>query len=479
MTRARSPLMAAVLPFLLAAGPALAPVPGIAASVEIAQAEPQYYTYEQLDQMLAPIALYPDTLLTQILIAAGFPQEVTEAQQWLQNPYNASLRGEQLVAALYPLPWDPSVKSLVPFPQVVAMLAGNPDWMQSLGYAFVNQQGDVMAEIQGLRQQARAAGKLQSSPQITVVDQGPAIVIQPANPALVYVPVYNPAVVYGGWPYPAYPPVYFPPPVGFAGVGIGVGIGFGIGIGVVAPLWGWATPAWGGGNVVINNVQINNFTDVRRYGYVNDRYGGGRFHREDVARGGFGPPRGKFQPQGVPGGGRGAGFGANFSKATGVGGAGGAGLGAGKGPAGTPGIGTGAGGKPPGGAPPTFGTGKGPAGTPGTGAGSPPGAGTGKPGFAPGGKPPPPTPGVGTGQGQGGTPGTGIGGKPGFGTGGKPSGGGTPSVGAGQGPGGTPGFGAGNGKPGPGPGGGKPAGAGSPPPKGGTPAGKKPEENQR
>lgn len=231
----------------------------------------QAFQPAQLDQMLAPIALYPDQLLTQILMASTYPLDIVQAARWLQDPNNAALRGAALAAALQPLPWEPSVKALVPFPQVVTMLNEHLDWTQSLGAAFVNQQADVMAQVQVLRQQAFNAGKLQSTPQMVVERQGPAIVLAPANPEVVYVPVYDPAVVYGGWAYPAYPPYFWPAPVGFWGPGIGIGVGFGlgfsVGFGVVGPLWGWCNPVWGGGYVNINNVAYNRIT-------VNNFHGG-------------------------------------------------------------------------------------------------------------------------------------------------------------------------------------------------------------
>jgi Protein of unknown function (DUF3300) len=211
------------------------------------------YDAGQLDQMLAPIALYPDSLLTQILMASTFPIQVVEAERWIQDPGHAALRGDALVAALQPIQWDPSVKSLVPFPQILKLLNDRLDYTQSLGTAFANQQSDVMAQVQVLRAQAEANGKLTSTPQLAVAHQGPAIVIEPANPAVVYVPVYDPAVIYGTWAYAAYPPVFFEPPVGFFVGTVGVGIGFSVGFGIVGPLWGFGHPVWGERSIFINN----------------------------------------------------------------------------------------------------------------------------------------------------------------------------------------------------------------------------------
>ena len=176
-----------------------------------AQAAP-LYTAAQLDQLLAPVALYPDQLLGQILMASTYPLEVVEAARWVEDPNNARLKGDQLAAALQDKDWDPSVKSLAPFPQILRMMDDRLDWMQKLGDAFLAQQNEVMDSVQRLRRQAEEAGTLQSSPQQTVTTQDQTITVEPANPNVVYVPVYDPTVVYGAWPYPDLPPYYFPPP---------------------------------------------------------------------------------------------------------------------------------------------------------------------------------------------------------------------------------------------------------------------------
>jgi hypothetical protein len=134
--------------------------------------------------------------------------------RWLDDPANKNLTGDALAKALIHQPWDPSVKSLVPFPQVLATLNGQLDWTQQLGYAFANQQADVMDSVQRLRQQAQA-GYLKTTEQQRVVVEKSTIVIEPTSPQTVYVPVYSPTVVYGAWPYPAYPPLYFPPQPGY------------------------------------------------------------------------------------------------------------------------------------------------------------------------------------------------------------------------------------------------------------------------
>lgn len=209
------------------------------------------YTRQQLDQMVAPIALYPDPLVAQILMAATYPLEVVQADRWLQEPQNAALKGDQLAAALQQQPWDPSVKSLVAFPQVLQTMDNNLQWTEQLGDAFLAQQSAVMDSVQKLRGQAQAAGNLQSTPQQAISQQGSAIVIEPANPQMLYVPYYNPAVVYGAWPYPGYPPYYFPPPFGDA-YGDGL-FDFGLGFAVIGPFWGWETWDWRNHRININN----------------------------------------------------------------------------------------------------------------------------------------------------------------------------------------------------------------------------------
>jgi len=230
-----------------AAQPQLSPTPPMGAPPATMPAEQPVaasaYTQEQIDQMLAPIALYPDPLVAQILMASTYPLEIVEAQRWLQNRQNAALKGDQLQAALAQQPWDPSVKSLVAFPQVLNMMDSNLQWTEQMGDAFLANQAGVTSSIQNLRQRAQAAGNLKSTPQETVTEQQGAILIEPpAQQQVVYVPYYDPSVVYGAWPYPGYPPYYFPPPPGYVYYpGI---IAFGFGIGVVDWLWGWDHWDW-------------------------------------------------------------------------------------------------------------------------------------------------------------------------------------------------------------------------------------------
>jgi hypothetical protein len=195
----------------------------------------------QLDALLAPIALYPDPLLAQVLMASTYPDEVAQAAAWQLLPANASLTGQALVAAAEQLPFDPSVKSLLQFPQVLQMLAANPQWLEQLGQAFIAQQADVSASVQRLRHLALAAGTLVSTPQQTVSVAGDIISIEPAAPQTVYMPIYNPFAAYGAWPYPDEPPEELPPPPGYV---VGAGIGFGVGYAVADALWGWGNWDW-------------------------------------------------------------------------------------------------------------------------------------------------------------------------------------------------------------------------------------------
>ncbi len=259
----RRGIEAAICAVLLAGAPTFSALAqdaqALAASDSTADTS-QDYTTEQLDALLAPIALYPDQLLTQILMASAYPLEIVQAHRWLEVPANKALTGDALASALERQSWDPSVKSLVPFPQILNTMNEKLDWVQQLGYAVENQENAVMDSIQRLRRQAQEAGQLQSNEQQTVSTENQAIIIAPAQPNVVYVPAYNPTVVYGAWPYPAYPPVYWPPPPGYA---LASGIAFGVGIAVTSSLWGWARPAWGYGGYHGNiNVNVNRYNNI-------------------------------------------------------------------------------------------------------------------------------------------------------------------------------------------------------------------------
>ena len=224
-------------------------------------------TTAQLDALVAPIALYPDALVAQVLAASAYPEQIAFADDWVSQ--NTNLTGSTLTQAVDQQSWDESVKALTQFPSVLHNLAHNLSWTSNLGEAFTNQQADVMAAVQAMRGKAQAAGTLQSSSQITVVQQSPStIVIQPANPNVVYVPQYDPGVVYGA---PVVVPLYVPPPMPvvaapvYFGTGITIGATFGSGGWGGGFGWGWHAwnvnwgGGWGGGGTVIynNNTYIN------------------------------------------------------------------------------------------------------------------------------------------------------------------------------------------------------------------------------
>jgi Protein of unknown function (DUF3300) len=225
-------------------------------------------TSSQLDTLVAPIALYPDALVAQVLAASSYADEVAFADLWLAQ--NQNLQGAALLQAVGQQSWDPSVKALTQFPSVLHNLAKNLSWTSSLGQAFENQQSDVMAAVQVMRAKAEAAGTLQSSSQIKVVQQSPqTIIIEPASSNVVYVPQYNPAVVYGA---PLVVPAYTPPVAVAAGLSFGAGVAIGAAIGggggFVAGGFGggWGFGAWGmnwggGGGGTIN---YNNNTYITR-----------------------------------------------------------------------------------------------------------------------------------------------------------------------------------------------------------------------
>src|SRR5882672_4107650 len=160
-----------------------------------AQVQSAPETPEQLQQLVAPIALYPDALVAQILAASTYPAQVVEADRWMQQ--HSNLKGDQLAQEVNKQNWDPSVKALTQFPTVLADLDKNITWTSGLGDAYTNQQQDVMNAVQVMRQRAQQSGNLQSTPEQTVTTQGQTIVIQPANPQVVYVPEYDPWIVYG------------------------------------------------------------------------------------------------------------------------------------------------------------------------------------------------------------------------------------------------------------------------------------------
>lgn len=213
-----------------------------------AQQQAQPLTNDQLDQLVAPIALYPDALVAQILAASTYPTQVVEADQWRQAQGNAS--PDQIASAANSQSWDPSVKALTAFPSVLKQMHDNMQWTTDLGNAYYNQPQDVMDAVQRMRQRAQQAGTLADTPQETVAENDGDIEIEPTNPDVVYVPVYNPWVVYGP-PIVAWPGYYYAPPPAFF-VGVGFGWGFRMGFAWGVPLrpwapWGWGWNHWGCG----------------------------------------------------------------------------------------------------------------------------------------------------------------------------------------------------------------------------------------
>jgi hypothetical protein len=247
-------LLVGVLALLLAAPPHL-----------MAQADggdpKSSFTKEQLSQLVAPIALYPDSLLSQILMASTYPLEVVEGERFMKA--HADLKGDALDAALKEKSWDVSVKSLCHFPDVLGSMSEKLDQTTQLGDAFLGQQEEVMDTIQELRAKAHAAGNLETTQEQTVVVEDKVIVIEAPDPQVIYVPTYNPTVVYGPWPYPAYPPYawYYPPGRGLLTFGVGIAVGIGIS--------SWSRCNWRNRSV---NVNINRTANFNR----NARPGGGR-----------------------------------------------------------------------------------------------------------------------------------------------------------------------------------------------------------
>ena len=231
--------------------------------------QPAPFKPEELEQIVAPIALYPDSLLAQIFMASTYPLEIVQAARWSKE--HPEVKGEAVSKEMEKQPWDASVKSLVAFPDVLTMMNEKIDWTQKLGDAFLAQQKDVMQAVQRLRAKALEAGSLESSKEQTVkTEPAPAgapapqiIIIESSDPEVVYVPTYNPTVVYGAWPYPAYPPYYYYPPYYAPGAAF---FSFSMGVVVGGAIWGNCN--WGGNDV---DIDINRYNEFNRNEINNNR----------------------------------------------------------------------------------------------------------------------------------------------------------------------------------------------------------------
>jgi hypothetical protein len=239
-----------------------------APAAPVAQEAPKI-SADQLDSLVAPIALYPDPLLSQTLVASTYPLEIVKLQQWLEK--HKGLKDKALAEAVSKQPWDPSIQAMAGLPDLVKRLANDIQWITDLGNAFLAQQADVMDAVQRMRKKAQESGNLKATQQqkveTKVVDNKTVIIVEQSNPEVIYVPSYNPTVVYGDPIYP-YPPIYYPPAGYYAA---GAAISFGIGIAVGAALgggWGWGC-GWGGNEININ--RNNNFNRNTNIGSIGNR----------------------------------------------------------------------------------------------------------------------------------------------------------------------------------------------------------------
>ncbi len=232
---------------------------------------------QQLQQLVAPIALYPDALVAQVLAASTYPTQIVEAERWMQR--HSNLKGDQLAKEVDKQDWDPSVKAMAQFPSVLENMDKNLSWTSSLGEAYINQPDDVTNAVQTLREEAHKAGHLDSNEQEKVTTQGNTIIIEPATPETVYVPAYDPWLVYGA-PIVAYPGWYPVPGIFWGGVGLSFGLGFGIGF-FGGFGWGWGHWGydWHGGRP---------FFDHHDWESHSRDFGHGGFHHGDFGHGNFG-----------------------------------------------------------------------------------------------------------------------------------------------------------------------------------------------
>ncbi len=257
---------------------------------------------EELQQLAAPIALYPDALIAQILAASTYPTQIVEADRWIES--HSDLKGEKLAKEVDKQPWDPSVKALAQFPSVLENMDKNLPWTSSLGDAYANDPQGVTDAVQTMRQQARNAGNLKSTEQENVSDQDGTIDIEPANPDVVYVPAYDPWLVYGA-PIVAYPGWYPVPGIFLGGVGIGFGIGFGVGF---FGGFGWGWHHWGydwhGRRAMYDHhAFVSHSRTFDRGGFNHANFGRGSFSHGNAFHGGGGGAgfRGSSAPHFQPG----------------------------------------------------------------------------------------------------------------------------------------------------------------------------------
>jgi Protein of unknown function (DUF3300) len=240
------------------------------------------FSKAELDQILAPIALYPDDVLANVLMASTYPLEVVEAARWLEQSDNAELKGEALLRALDDKDWDPSVKALTTFPDVLDMMSENLDWTRKLGDAFLADQAAVMDRVQFLRDKADTAGNLDSNEHQKVSrrreDGDEYIYIEPADPEVIYVPVYEPTVVYGDWWYPDYPPYYWP----LADDIYYDTYYWGIGVAIAPALWDWSRPRWHRHYIHIDPRKYNRLRHRKHKRFRSNRWRHDKHHRRGV-----------------------------------------------------------------------------------------------------------------------------------------------------------------------------------------------------
>ncbi|MEM5340179.1 DUF3300 domain-containing protein [Paraburkholderia azotifigens] len=260
---------------------------------------PAPFKPEEIEALVAPIALYPDSVLAQVLMASTYPLEIVHAARWVKA--NPNIKGDAAVKAVADQPWDTSVKSMVAFPQILEPMSDKLDWTQRLGDAFLAQQKEVFDAVQRLRARAQESGNLKSNEQQNViVEPAPAggqaamstiVRIEPANPQVIYVPAYNPTVVYGAWSYPAYPPYYWPPypayyPGYYPGAALATGFAWGIGLAAAGAIFSSCNSCWGGGDVNINvdkAANINRNFDRSKVQAQGGRWQHDASHRQGVA----------------------------------------------------------------------------------------------------------------------------------------------------------------------------------------------------